>query len=410
MDEHSNPGLHDNHSLAAGRRFLRIFAWCVSVTALVVASVNLVAYNYMLHENNQTIVQLLAGWGRMYKPILYDEVKPNVVIYGASWARDAFDPEATGKTIGLKVFNHAVSGSTPYETRRFADSSLDNPNLQAAIINLNTFYRSEIGARVRYGFDESILDVDAEHNPNHWVNLKRTYSLALTGWAAGANLKLISTILARDQGAPPSEYLKAYQKADHTRRSSTIKKVGQRIFPEPGRAPDPPQPDAQPQHSIAALTELEVMIDGFCEHGVDVYTYFTPSHVRQQDCDLQATEELATLEFLRRKQTMCSARISYFEFSYPNAVTLEGVLAPVTSSEYYRPDGHPRPTMGVLMAARMFDREFPADTPAVVIEDFGVDLLTHEDPEGWLLERAARCEGDWGENGYADFKEALLKQ
>ena len=153
MDEHSNPGLHDNHSLTAGHRFLRIFAWCVSVTALVVAAVNLVAYNYMLHENNQTIVQLLAGWGRMYKPILYDEVKPNVAIYGASWARDAFDPEATGKTIGLKVFNHAVSGSTPYETRRFADSSLDNPNLQAAIINLNTFYRSEIGARVRYGFD-----------------------------------------------------------------------------------------------------------------------------------------------------------------------------------------------------------------------------------------------------------------
>ena len=152
------------------------------------------------------------------------------------------------------------------------------------------------------------------------------------------------------------------------------------------------------------------MIDGFCAHGIDVYAYYTPSHVRQQDCDLQATEELATLEFLRRKQTMCGARISYFEFSYANAVTLEGVLAPVTSSEYYRPDGHPRPTMGVLMAARMFDREFPPDTPAVVVEDFGVDLLTHEDPEGWLLERAARCEGDWGENGYADFKEALLKQ
>jgi hypothetical protein len=27
-----------------------------------------------------------------------------------------------------------------------------------------------------------------------------------------------------------------------------------------------------------------------------------------------------------------------------------------------------------------------------------------------LLERAARCEGDWGETGYTDFKEALLAQ
>ena len=104
------------------------------------------------------------------------------------------------------------------------------------------------------------------------------------------------------------------------------------------------------------------------------------------------------------------ARISYFDFSYPNAVTLEGVLTPVTSSEYYRPDGHPRPTMGVLMAARMFDREFPPATPAVLEQDFGVDLLAHEDAEGWLLERAARCEGDWGETGYTDFKEALLAQ
>jgi hypothetical protein len=410
MDEHSNPGLHDNHSLAAGRRFLRIFAWCVSVTAVIVASVNLVAYNYMLRENNQAIVQLLAGWGRMYKPILYDEAKPNVAVYGASWARDAFDPDATGRIIGLKVFNHAVSGGTAYETRRFADSSLDNPNLQAAIVNLNNFYRSEIVARVRYGFDESILDVDPEHKPNHWVALKRTYSLALTGWAAGANLKLFSTLRARDSGAAPSEYLKAYQRADHTRRSGSMETARQRIFPEPGRASEPSQPDPPPQFVSAELEELEVMINGFCEHGIDVYAYFTPNHVRSQDCNLQATKKLAALEFLRRKQTMCKARISYFDFAYPNAVTLEGVLTPVTSSKYYRPDGHPRPTMGELMAASMFDREFPPNTPAVLEEDFGVDLLTQRDAEGWLLERAARCAGDWGENGYTDFKDALLAQ
>jgi len=410
VDENSNPGLHDNHSLVAGRRFLRIFAWCVSVTAVIVASVNLVAYNYMLRDNNQSIVQLVAGWGRMYKPILYDEAKPNVAVFGASWARDAFDPDSTGRIIGLTVFNHAVSGGTAYETRRFADSSLDNPNLQAAIINLNTFYRSKLAARVRYGFDESILDVDPEHKPNHWVTLKRTYSLALSGWAAGANLKLISTLRARDSGAPPSDYLKAYEKADLTRRRGRMETARQRIFPGPGEAPKPTEPDSPSQFGGPNLVELEVMIDGFCKHGVDVYAYFTPSHTRGLDCDLPATEELAALEFLRRKQTMCNARISYFDFSYANAVTLEGVLTPVTSSKYYRPDGHPRPTVGELMAARMFDREFPPDTPAVVEEDFGVDLLTQQDAEGWLLERAARCEGDWGENGYTDFRDAMLAQ
>ena len=410
MDNHSNPSLHDDRSLAAAGRFLRIFAWSVSITALVVASVNLVAYRYMLQEQNQTIVQLLAGWGRMYKPILYDEIKPQVAVYGASWARDAFDPDATGRTIGLSVFNHAVSGGTPYETRRFADSSLDNPNLQAAIINLNTFYRSEPGARVRYGFDESILDVDPQHKPNQWVPLKRTYSLALTGWAAGANLKLISTILARDNGTPRPDYLEAYQQADHTRRSSSMRKAREQIFPKPDTTPTPSPPTPIPQFDMAPLAELEMMIDGFCKHGIDVYAYYTPSHVRQQGCDLLASEQLATLELLRKKQSTCDARISYFHFSYPNAVTLEGVLTPIASSEYYRPDGHPRPTMGALMAARMFDREFPQNTPPQVAEDFGVDLMTEQNAEGWLLERAARCEGDWGESGYKDFKEALLAQ
>jgi len=364
----------------------------------------------MLQEKNQTIVQLLSGWGRMYKPILYDEVQPQVAVYGASWARDAFDPDATGRTIGLSVFNHAVSGGAPYETRRFADSSLDNPNLQAAIINLNTFYRAERVARVRYGFDESILDVDPEHKPNHWVPLKRTYSLALSGWAAGANLKLISTILARDRGAAPSDYLKAYEKANHTRRSGAMTAARQRVFPEPGTASAAPPPNASPQFAITQLAELEVMIDGFCENDIDVYAYFTASHMRKPECDSQAIKKLAALKLLRRKQAMCSARISYFDFAYANAVTLEGVLTPVTSSKYYRPDGHPRPTMGVLMAAVMFEREFPPDTPAVLEQDFGVDLLTHEDAEGWLLRRAARCEGDWGKNGYKDFKEALLTQ
>jgi len=139
-----------------------------------------------------------------------------------------------------------------------------------------------------------------------------------------------------------------------------------------------------------------------------VYGYFTPSHARQQSCDVMAREELAALELLRTKQSSCQARIHLFDFAYPNAVTLEGVMTPVTASRYYRPDGHPRPTMGLLMAARMFQREFPPDTVNLIKQDFGVDLMAHADAEGWLLERAARCEGDWGERGFEDFSAALI--
>ena len=408
MDEHSNPARHDEHSLALARRFLGIFSVMVLLVALVVSTVNLVAYRYMLRDANQDIVQLLAGWGRMYKPILYDEIRPNVAVFGASWARDGFDPIETSRLIGRKLFNHAVSGGTAYETRRFGDAALDNPELEAAIINLDTFYRSELVARTRYGFDESILDVDPDGNPNSWVGLRRAYSLALTGWAAGANLKLISTIRARDGGAARPDYLRAYEQADHTRRSS-VKLAGERIFPEPGSVPRQPGADSPDQFQILEPTELEMMIDRFCDGGIDIYAYFTPSHVRQQSCDPNAGEELAALELLRSKQSSCSAKISYFDFAYPNAVTLEGVLTPVTSSKYYRPDGHPRPTAGLLMVARMFERDFPPDTHAMLQQDFGVDLMSHPDAEGWLRERAARCEGDWGENGFQAYRDALTK-
>ena len=391
-----------------GRRFLRIFAICVVLIAFVVAAVNLVAYRYMLNEINQPIVQLLSGWGRIYKPILYDELKPRVAVFGASWARDAFDPIETGRLLGLKVFNHAVSGGTPYETRRFADASLDNPNLETAIVNLDSFYRDELGARFRYGFDESILDVDSDLEPNHFVGLRRAYSLALGGWAVGANVKLISTILERDRGMARSDYLESYQRANLTSRRYQIPEARQRIFRALEKPSTLPPWNFPPRFLDAEPVELDLMIDRFCAAGIDVHAYFTPHHVRkQEECDPQAREELVTLKFLRRKQASCAAKISYFDFSYPNMLTLEGVLAPVKSSEYYRPDGHPRPTVGLMMAARMFDREFPLAAPALLERDFGVDLLTHPDAEGWLLERSARCDGDWGEHGFEDYAAAL---
>ena len=390
------------------RRFLWIFATLVIVVASLVATVNLVAYRYMLRPENQAIVQLLSGWGRMYKPILYDEIRPDVAVFGASWARDAFDPIETGKMLGLKVFNHGVSGCTAYEARRFADSSLENLNLKTAIVNLDSFYGFDLEAKTRYGFDESILNLDAGGRPNHWVALKRAYSLALTGWAAGANVELIQAVLARDAGATRAEYLPAYEQADLTHRSHTMSEVRQRIFPQPGQAAAKAEAQSADPAGDGESAELGVMIDRFCANNVDVYAYYTPTHSRGQACDVQAREKIAVLGFLRRKQASCKAKIHYYDFDYSNAVTLEGVLSPVRASKYYRPDGHPRPTVGLLMAARMFGKDFPPDTPQAVTRDFGVDLLAYPRPEDWLLIKAARCEGDWGSNGYGDFVKSMI--
>ena len=395
----------DGRTAASGARFLRVFGIVVAVVALAVGTVNVLAFRYMLREDNQSIVQLLPGWGRTYKPVLYDTFKPEIAVFGASWARDAFDPLDVGKLLGRKVFNHAVSGGTAYETRRFADSALANPNLRAAIINLDTIYGRE-EQRTKYGFDEAVLNLNPDLTPNRWVSVSRAYSLVFTGWAIGANLDLVAAVRARERGAPLSEYLPAYEQADRAAQREPLAAVRERILPERAagrtRDRDTAKPSAAKPPSpfeLAALAELELMIDRFCERGVDVYLYFTPKHMIEEDsCDPDAHLALYTLELARRKQAMCPAKIAYYDFAYPNAVTLEGVTAPVERSVYYRPDGHPRPTVGLLMAAQMLGVN---GAPDEVQRDFGVDLLRHPSPEAWLRERAARCEGVWSDEAAA---------
>ncbi len=103
------------------------------------------------------------------------------------------------------------------------------------------FYRRKTGARFRYGFDESILDVDADHNPNHFVGLRRAYSLAFGGWAVGANLKLISTIRARDAGIARPDYIESYEQVNLTRRNMNATRVSMYtlITLQPMRASNP---------------------------------------------------------------------------------------------------------------------------------------------------------------------------
>jgi len=405
MDIESNQA--DLDTRASAQRFLGIFIAAVMVIAMLVAAVNLTAYRYMLRADNHSIVQLLSGWGRLYKPILYDEIKPEVAVFGASWARDAFDPVDSSALLERSLFNHGVSGGTAYETRRFAESALANPNLKSAIINLDSFHSKETDPRYRYGFDESILNFDTDHQPNSFIDLRRTYSLALGGWAVGANIKLISAVLARDRGVPRPDYLESYQQGDLTRRN--LKSFRQRIFPQPGSSIETTATTVKPAQLLWERRELDIMIKGFCDAGVDIYVYFTPSHVRKQSCDPGASAQLAALEYLRSQQRSCRARIQFFHFAYPNALTLEGVLSPVSASQYYRPDGHPRPTVGLAMAASMFDKPYPVDSSPALAKDFGVDLLTQPNAEDWLLQRAARCTGDWGESGHDDFKAALEK-
>ena len=64
-----------------------------------------------------------------------------------------------------------------------------------------------------------------------------------------------------------------------------------------------------------------------------------------------------------------------------------------------------------FVAVGLYGNTMPPQNGAPLLaQDFGVDLMVHADAEGWLLSRAARCLGDWGEQGYAELAEALKQQ
>ncbi len=377
---------------AASRRFLKIFVLVVALLAAMVAMVNRIAYRQMLLPENQTIVQLVDGWSRVYKPILFDHFDPQVAVYGASWARDAFDPATAGPLTGLDWFNHAVSGSTPYEMRRFVESSLDDGNLKAVVLNLDTVLRPTVDVKMKYGFDEALLDTDPAGRPTRWLAARRSFAITLSGAAIGNNFEMLFALHARDSGADVSEYVDSYDHFDFRGYESNIERIRELIPRLAATVPAGEGPALSQLPVPPYADELERILDRLCSRDFAVYAYFTPDLAVKGRKGRGLAETLHGLELLRRRQQDCRARLHYFNFNYPNAVTLDGVAAPARYSAYFRSDGHPRPTIGLLMAARMFGRPFPDGTPPEIAADFGVDLLSVDDAEARLRDQARRVE------------------
>lgn len=372
--------------------FLKRFALVVIWVAVLVAAVNRIAYREMLKPENQTVVQLIDGWARVYKPILIDHFHPQVVVFGASWARDAFDPVTAGGLTGLTWFNHAVSGGTPYETRRFVDSSLDDPNLRAVVLNLDTILRSNINVRIKYGFDEALLDNDPEGRPTRWLAARREYAITLSGAAIGNNLEVLRALRARDAGEEISSYLESYDHFDYEGHRAELGLTRDLLPQLAGTAHASEQTPLSELPMPPYAAELDRILESLCHRDIDIYAYFTPTMLAIEHLGRGLAATLHGLELLRKHQPGCRARLHYYDFNYLNAVTLDGVFAKGRFSELYRSDGHPRPTVGLLMASRMFGRQFPAGTPPEIAADFGVDLLTVDDAESRLREQTFRVE------------------
>ncbi len=371
-------------------RHLWVFGFTVSVLFLVVASFNLYIFKVIAAPANQRMLQNNVGWERSYKPILFDELKPKVAVFGASWARDAFDYEEMTKYLGREFFNFAASGAQPYENLRFLQSALAAGTLDTVILNLDSFSAYQRRPPTQYGFNEDILSVKPDGSVNRLKAWHRMFAITLSGAAIASNISSLKLMAEAQKGRTKEELLRAYDRADYKALGAEIadykKQHQQGVFP------DVPRREA----SFAALTEqksylgyLRSALAAACQSGVTTIGYLTPHHAlalhREPKNEMLLARKLTILAAMQEARKSCKGQLKFYDFYTPNRVSLEGVSSVVDVAHWYRSDLHPRPTIGRAMAEVMF-ASGPND------DEFGTDLMAMSDQaaEVWVRERFAR--------------------
>lgn len=379
------------------QRAARHLQWILGVAALlwlIVIGINGTAFYVIAAPENQRILQNNVGWERTYKPMIHDRLQPEVAVFGASWARDAFDYEEITELLGRPFFNHAVSGGQPYENRRFLQSALaTNPNLKVVLLNLNSFQRHPKQLKFQYGFNEGLLAVSPDGQPNAQASWNRFFAATLSGAAVGNNLSAFGILREFRAGKPKQELLRAYDRHDLA-ANPRQPQWARMLAGEPSGEGEPEAFDAA--GTAETFEELGNAIRLACARGLPVKAYTTPAHpVILRMAPSLAPMKTAVLDYLQAFKADCKQGLSFWDFAYPNALTLEGLGGPdgTGKSRYFREDGHPRPSTGQVMAAQMFAKPFFA----APLHDLGTDLLALPPAEAraWIQQREARWRGAW---------------
>lgn len=379
--------------------------WILAVAALlwtVVIAINGTAFFFIAAPENQRVLQNNVGWERTYKPMIHDRLQPEVAVFGASWARDAFDYEEISALLGRSFFNHAVSGGFPYENRRFLQSALAGGRLDTVVLNLNSFIRHPRQTQHQYGFNDGLLNVHPDGRPNVQKAWNRFFAATLSGAAVGNNLSAFAIVRKFRAGTPKEVLLRAYDRRDFSTQSARLRQWQGVLAGHPSGegAPEPLDLAALPRQ----LDELAEALRLACSAGTRVHTYWTVSHPVILDLAQDQTQlKLALWDFLATWRQRCPGGLSYWDFAFPNAITFEGLRpGDATVSRFFRADGHPRPSAGQLMAAQMFDRPLLG----APLRDLGMDLMRLDRAQArrWIEEREARWRGQWASGA----REALL--
>ena len=181
-------------------QFRRVLGSLIAVIAIVVVGNNLL-FAQIRSPQNASIAQMIPGWTRQFKPLLYDHVKPQAIAFGASWVRDAFDPEMMERLTGEKFFNFGVSGGSSFESFRLAQSAFSTHPPERIYLHLESFFDAPRATRLRHGFDERILHLDETGEPTRFVGFYRALKINFSGSALGFGYRFLTAKFALARGA-----------------------------------------------------------------------------------------------------------------------------------------------------------------------------------------------------------------
>tara|TARA_B110000438_G_scaffold294774_1_gene336698 strand:- start:310 stop:1497 length:1188 start_codon:yes stop_codon:yes gene_type:complete len=361
----------------------------VLITALfIVVTFNILTVSFLKTKENIATAQMIPGWGRQYKPIMHDILKPEAVAFGASWVRDAFDPILSESLIGFTFFNHGISGGTSYETKRFVQSAISSSSMKHAYLNVESFYDAPEGSKKQYGFDENNLLIKKNGEPNVFVRLNRFKNLYTSGASINFNFQLIKARIKLMNGESIATISPSFQSINWTQHQSKLKEITKEIF-----SPNGPTSINQ-SIKTPTFNDLKETVTILCEKNINVHVYETPHHSIFKGCNNKYNHTNYLRIQLEALKPQCGSNLTYHSFLYPNAITLEGIDSNKNSSIFFRPDGHPTPYLGLEMLKEI--HSIKSDSTSNLI-DFGTNLmdLSLDQTRNWIDRRKGRCQGNW---------------
>jgi hypothetical protein len=352
-----------------------------------VMGINNLVYQLIRSPENIGTAQMIDGWARLYKPMIYGDVKPEIVSFGFSWVRDLFDPPRIEALTGRPFFNFGMSGATSFESYRLIQNALAVHTPEVVLLDLRSFYDTPREHLTESQFDERILYVNRDGTLNPYAEFFRLLKINTSGAALAFNYRFLSAKWRLMSGERREDVLESYERRDWDKALRRIETTRQLIT-----VPRAFGTETDPRiRGTLTYNDLEASMRLLCDREVDIKLFEAPMM-----CGYNMSQTFLALSIVREVASSCKSKISFHVFRYPNAVTLEGLAENPGLSLFYRPDNHPRPPMGELIVTRVLNLEDSPRSPPLP-RDFGADVaaMPTRQAEEWITARGRRCYGQW---------------